>query len=117
VKEILKKNVSKKFVLLYNLIKDFKETDEDMKSQLNPVDMVHLDAVGEPELIAVELPEDFSQMDTGDQIEYIADQLRALEAHHPVQKGELVRQTSLVKIEKGRLIYSISYTQVMDSEY
>jgi hypothetical protein len=56
-------------------------------------------------------------MDLPSRILYVADKLKSLESEYPLEKGKLVRHTSLARIEAKRFSYSIAYITVLDNDY
>jgi hypothetical protein len=56
-------------------------------------------------------------MDLAGRIEYIANQLKAVECKYPAEKETLKRHTSLVRIGEGKLTYSVEYLPIPDDDY
>jgi hypothetical protein len=80
-------------------------------------DPIDFGGSSEPEFISIPIPDDFHEMDLNNRITYVANELRSLESKFNFDRGELIRHTSLVRIEDGKFMYSVEYVPVMDNEY
>jgi hypothetical protein len=88
-----------------------------MRSQLERVEMINYGDIPEPKFISVPIPDDFFSMDVQSRILYVADKLKTLESEYTDEQGSLIRHTSLVKINQGKLVYSVEYVPLLDNEY
>ncbi len=69
------------------------------------------------QVISIDIPEDFVQRDLISRIQYVAEELKSQEAEYPMDKGKLIRHTSLIKVEGGKFHYAVTYVPYVDSEY
>jgi hypothetical protein len=88
-----------------------------MATQLDQTHMIHFETVGEPQIVSFPVPEDFSNMDLSSRILYVSDRLKSLESGYPLEKGNLIRRTSLARIEGDKFLYSIVYMTVLENDY
>jgi hypothetical protein len=65
----------------------------------------------------IAMPSGFKEMDLLHRIQYVAGELKSLEAAYPHARGDRIRHTALSKIENGTLTYSVNYVPVVDNEY
>ena len=88
-----------------------------MEAQVDTVQIGTFDDVRGPRQISIPIPEDFRTMDVSSRIHHIAEALRSLESQYPADNGDMIRRTTLVKVENGNLVYEIDYIPLVDSEY
>ncbi|MGQ9655910.1 MAG: hypothetical protein ACUVXD_17765 [Thermodesulfobacteriota bacterium] len=87
-----------------------------MKYKLDRVG-IFFENMSEPQLISIQLPDDFHKMELNDRILFLANEIKALESKFPVYKDSLRRHTSLVRMEQGQAVYSVEYLPILDDEY
>ena len=87
-----------------------------MRSQLDRVETINYGDIPDPKFISVPVPDDFLSMNLQSRILYVADKLKSVESDYVEERGSLIRHTSLVKINRGRIVYSVEYVPLLDNE-